>query len=366
MPSDVSSPISSLVLEGGRPYLNFVNSLRAEETKNQYTSLLAKFVSHYNMSLQTVLVLPQKDIEQMIITYITNMNARGLSRGYVNLVLSAILHFFNMNDVVLNRKKIGKFLGEYRKMNKDRAYTHDEIKKLYDMGDFRFKALVSLLASTGVRIGSIRDLKLRHLEKKENGIYKITIYENTKDEYYVFTTPEAANAIDQYFDYRKRASESLNPNSPLFRNDFDMSSIEKTRKNSHPISRGTLRNIMYSRLLKAGLIDRPDTITEGIRHRNEVPMSHGFRKFWMTQAVNAKINPEIREMLLGHRIGIASSYYRPTEEDMRLEAEKLIDALTINPENKLRREVTTLKQRNDRLDAVLNRVDKLEKELGIK
>lgn len=32
-------------------------------------------------------------------------------------------------------------------MNKDRAYTHDEIKRLADTGDFRFKALVLLLAS---------------------------------------------------------------------------------------------------------------------------------------------------------------------------------------------------------------------------
>jgi integrase len=361
----ISSSGSSLVLEGGQPYLNFINSLRADETKNQYTSALAKFISKYNLSLQTILTLPTKDIEQMITTYITNMNARGLSRGYVNLVLSAILHFFDMNDVLLNRRKISKFLGEYKKMNKDRAYEHEEIKKLYDMGDFRFKALVLLLASTGVRIGSICDLKLRHLEKKDNGVYKITIYENTKDEYYVFTTPEATNALDQYLDYRKRASEQMSSNSPLFRNDFDMSSIEKTRKNSRPISLGTIRNIMFTRLIKSGLIDRPDIDKKGIRHRNDVPMSHGFRKFWMNQAVKSKLNPEIREMLLGHRIGIASSYYRPTEDEMLAEFEKAIDVLTINPENRLKRKVELLTIEKSKVDLALSQIEEMKKRIGL-
>lgn len=252
-------------------------------------------------------------------------------------------------------------------MNKDRAYTHEEIKTLFDTGDFRFKALITLLASTGIRIGSVCDLRLRHLEKKaESGIYKITIYENTKDEYYVFTTPEAANMIDQYLDYRRRASEPLNDNSPLLRNDFDMSSIERTRKNSRPISLTTIRNIMYSRLLKAGLIDRLDSPTGGkgtSRHRNAVPMSHGFRKFWMTQAVNAKINPEIREMLLGHKIGIASSYYRPTEEDLEMEAAKLCDVLTIEPSMRLQRKVEKLEVEKTAYEALAAKVASLEQKI---
>ena len=39
------------------------------------------------------------------------------------------------------------------------------------------------------------------------------------------------------------------------------------------------------------------------------------------QAIKSKMNPEIRaeirEMLLGHNIGLASAYYRPVEEDSR-------------------------------------------------
>ena len=45
-------------------------------------------------------------------------------------------------------------------------------------------------------------------------------------------------------------------------------------------------------------------------------LAHGFRKFFTTQLINSKVNPEIREMLLGHSIGLASAYYKPTEDEM--------------------------------------------------
>ena len=65
-------------------------------------------------------------------------------------------------------------------------------------------------------------------------------------------------------------------------------------------------------------------------------MSHGFRKFFTTQLVNSNVNPEIREMLLGHKIGLASAYYRPTEKDMLNEYMKAVPLLTISNEERLK------------------------------
>jgi hypothetical protein len=74
----------------------------------------------------------------------------------------------------------------------------------------------------------------------------------------------------------------------------------------------------------------------GLRTK-EVALAHGFRKFFTTQLINARINPEIREMLLGHNIGLASCNYRPTQEEMHCEYKKAIDNLTIDPANRLQR-----------------------------
>lgn len=295
--------MSETVILQGQPYLNFINSLKSPETKVKYRKTLLNFLSHYNISsLEDLLSLTRKDIESMITTYITNMNARGLSFGYINLVMCSIFHFFDMNsDIPLPKKRIAKFLGEHKKMNKDEAYTHEQIKRLVDSGDYRFRALVLLLASTGCRLGSIPSLLVRHCEKMGD-VYKVTLYEGSREEHCVFTTIEAAQALDSYLNYRRRALESITPQSPLFRNDFDMSSIERVRKNSRPVSIYTLKNILYTRLIKTGIIERPDSVTNDRQHRNPIPQSHGFRKFWMNQAVKAKINPELKSGFLVHTI----------------------------------------------------------------
>lgn len=62
------------------------------------------------------------------------------------------------------------------------------------------------------------------------------------------------------------------------------------------------------------------------------------------------MNAEIREMLLGHKIGLASCYYRPTEEEMYREYQKAFDNLTINEEIRLRKQVKILEVEKSRLD----------------
>ena len=64
-----------------------------------------------------------KLIEQQIIDYIISLNAKGVSRSMKSLRLAAIVAFYSINDVTLNRKKLGKFLGPRQKQVKDRLWT---------------------------------------------------------------------------------------------------------------------------------------------------------------------------------------------------------------------------------------------------
>ena len=59
----------------------------------------------------------------------------------------ALKHFYFMNNVRINKEKIGKFLGESKKKNVDRSYTHAEIKSMVDIADLRFKVVISVLAN---------------------------------------------------------------------------------------------------------------------------------------------------------------------------------------------------------------------------
>ena len=87
--------------------------------------------------------------------------------------------------------------------------------------------------------------------------------------------------------------------------------------------------------------------------RKQVAASHGFRKFTMTTMANARISPEIREMLLGHSIGLSNSYYRPTDEEMLNEYLKVVNDLIINPSHRLSKQVQELKEKNQDSEYVI-------------
>jgi site-specific recombinase XerD len=114
-----------------------------------------------------------------------------------------------MNDVPLNKKKINMFKGEFSRRVSDIAYMYEEIKKLLDISDLRMKSIIFLMASSGVRIDSLPLLKLRNLEKIDS-IYKITVYEGTNEQYFIFCTPECTYFIDAYLQYRIQKGERLN------------------------------------------------------------------------------------------------------------------------------------------------------------
>jgi hypothetical protein len=85
-----------------------------------------------------------------------------------------------------------------------------------------------------------------------------------------------------------------------------------------------------------------------------------FPQILTTQLANSKVNPEIREMLLGHKIGLASSYYKSTSDEMMSEYEKTIDNLTIDLANRLQRKVETLTIEKSRLDILEAKYQQLE------
>ena len=89
-----------------------------------------------------------------------------------------------------NWKKICSFIGENIKTVRDRPYTREEISKLLDAAqDKRLKITILLMCGSRLRIGSICELKICNLEPIiKYGIYQITVYENTKQEYITFCT----------------------------------------------------------------------------------------------------------------------------------------------------------------------------------
>ena len=150
----------------------------------------------------------------------------------------------------------------------------------------------------GLRVGALEPLLISHLERKGD-LYKVNVYKGLKGrgKYFTFCTPECAKAIDTYLEFRERCGEKIGPDSPLFRKDFDTELHEDARKNVNPWGYDAIKKAYHVRLLKAGLrtVDHLNKAS-----RKEVKMTHGFRFFFKSQLVLAKVDPDLRELLLGH------------------------------------------------------------------
>lgn len=120
------------------------------------------------------------------------MKQAGLAPNTIYCGCASVFSFYEMNDIDLRKRKIKKYIGELKKIHKREAYTHQQIAMLLNVAQIRLKAIILLLASTGMRIGALSPLKLKHITKiQEYGIYQLIIYENTKSEHVAFCTPES-------------------------------------------------------------------------------------------------------------------------------------------------------------------------------
>lgn len=105
-------------------YLNFVNSIKSDVTKRIYEYNLKLFMEFCGIDKFEDLIGQQ----DKIITYLMSLRERKLSFNSISTRLNAIYHFYDMNDVSLNKKKIKMFKGENQRKVVDRAYMHEDIK----------------------------------------------------------------------------------------------------------------------------------------------------------------------------------------------------------------------------------------------
>jgi hypothetical protein len=153
--------------------------------------------------------------------------------------------------------------------------------------------------------------------------------------------------------YRERCGEKLGPNSPIIREQFDRDNLLKVR-NPKPVPLRTIRTILYDTLNKAGVTQR-EHLVEGQRQgksRKEIPLAHGFRRFFSDEVYYDKGSEKSQAKLL-------EQFYRS------------IDALTINEENRLKfkvQELTSKTESNEYIKIKLSEKDdkihKLEEEMA--
>jgi len=100
--------------------------------------------------------------------------------------------------------------------------------------------------------------------------------------------------------------------------------------------------------------------------RHEKAMFHAFRKFFDTTLINANVNQMVKELLMGHSVGLDNSYYRPNEQTMLVEYSKAINDLTIDDAYKWKEKYEQNKIDNEVLQKHDKEMASLRQEMDLK
>lgn len=344
----------------GNSYRIFIEGLKSPVTKAAYSYALQKYMNYLDIRNPDDLLIHQENpkiIQDQIIEYMIQLKNPPHSLRYAtrSQYLAAIMTFYDLNDVALSKKKIYRYLGEEERPIENRGYTTEEISKMLEVSDERARAIILVLASTGIRIRAIIELKVEDLVMiSDFHLYQVRVYSDSNQRYLTFTTPEAAKAIDVYLKYRERQGERLMPKSPLFRDQFDREDIISIH-DVKPIKLRTIERLISRTVEKSG-IRTVERITElhgeKGKIRKNVKLTAGFRKFFDTQMIYAKVEPRMKELFMGHSIGLDDHYFTPGDTYVLQEYLKAVDNLTINEENRLRIKVEELNKKKNEIETM--------------
>lgn len=316
-----------------KSYRNFANTIRAKATRIDYDAYMKKFMKFHNIkSFDQLLQGDTLMIEERITQWLDE--DKTITNSSKATYLAGIKHFYDMNRINLSWKIINKHLGEKERPFQDRAYKIEEILKMLNIANLREKMLLTLLTSAGLRRGAVASIKRKHIEKTTLGNYKIIIYAGTKDEYPTFCSRECSKYIDEYLTFRESKGERYTPEAPLLREEFDITDTLRASRPRH-VTPHAVNNIIKSLTARADirtvthLIEGQEQFRSAMR--KEVMLTHGLRKFCSTMMAKARVYPNTRERLTGHKTGLDKAYLKPEDEDLLAEYMKAEPLLTIDP-----------------------------------
>jgi integrase len=330
------------------PLASFIYALDSPAARREYPKRLKIFLNFIGMPGKTVeeqaaAFLAKNDIQfyrDSIIRFITYNKERVLNKeleaGTLNMYYHTIKLFYDMNEISekgINWNKISRGLPKTKIHANDRAPTIEELRKLMEYADRRIKMLVTVMFSSEIRVGAWENLQLKHVIPVKNGCAKLIVYDEDREQYYTFITPEAHAAIKEWMAYRESYGEKITPDTYLTRDLFPTT----TDNVSHEGYRGLAT---YPKKMKISAIqkilsralwkqDLRQPLKKGSR-RHPFKGSHGLRKAFRSKAGQVMHHMNV-ELIMGHKnTGTQETYWRPTEEEVLADYLKAVDLLTIN------------------------------------
>ncbi|MEM5815615.1 MAG: site-specific integrase [Candidatus Aenigmatarchaeota archaeon] len=282
---------------------------RSNNTKLTYLKGLKKFVEYKNIQNLDEFIEEvkqkqnQNEIYKEYALYLAGMN---LAPKSVAAWISALKKFFEANSLKVDIDIPLKIFN----VHEDVLPSKEELKRIVEESDLRIKTIILLLASSGMRVGELHNLKISDIDiNQEIPTIRIKgIGAKERKSRITFITPEAKRFLIEYLEKRKMAGEEINENSPVI-------SSEDGREMSY-------QNLQY--LLEKAFKKYAKKV--GKRYNLH---AHCLRKWFKTQLISSGVPAPIVDRLMGHQRYLAQEYELYTENQLKEWYQKGMKALYI-------------------------------------
>ena len=282
---------------------------------------------------------------------------------------------FDMNDVVMQWKRIYATYPELDNMPESRGWTREEIgRMLRHTRDPMERALVLVLASSGMRSGGL-DLNWEDMvpvyrvggelvldpgaDGGEVACAMLQVYRGSAESYVAFITPEAHAALQEYGRmWIRHMGRQPGPKDPIF-----LATKGIPKRASYKSAQKRLDRIVTQAGLRVPV--------SGKTRRHNVPLMNGFRRFWNKTCKEAlsKDSPLAslirKEFMMGHKglVSLDQNYFKTSVLELAEEYVSVVPDLTIDDAERLRRSNRRMSTNIQELEAKNSRIEQLEKKV---
>jgi integrase len=343
----------------------FLYAMKSPVTRQKYVGRIDKFFDFLGLEGSTVeqksmvlLQRAQRDGNEWVFSSILRFmrhqlernNRKEITGSTVRNYLKSIKLFCEMADISINWKKISRGLPKGKNYADDRIPSDEEIQKILDYPDRRIKAIVYTMISSGIRLGAWEYLKWGHIRPIKKGgetvAAKIIVYAEDEDEYFTFISREAYLSLCDWMEYREKCGEIIDNNSWLMRDLWDTGAVQGGKglvTKPNKLAASGIKRLIERAIWAQGLRQK---LPSG-KKRHPFQAVHSFRKFFKTRCEISGMKPINVEILLSHSVGISSSYFRPTENELLEDYLKVSDLLTFDKKESLQKELQNIEKKNN-------------------